>query len=57
MPSQILGMGCSEETKDWMQVPDEVIIREPNRHGAPVVWWMIRDGDVAIRCYAPGGGY
>jgi hypothetical protein len=41
---------------DWMQVPDEVVIKQPNRHGAPTVWWYI-DGQtqkVMIRCYAVG---
>lgn len=49
---------------DWMQVPDDVIIQDPNRHGAPVVWWAWAgwggiDGitaTVGIRCYARGGG-
>lgn len=40
----------------WMQVPDEVVIHEPNRHGAPVVWWFYNNGKPAIRCYAPGSG-
>ena len=40
----------------WMQVPDDVVIRDPNRHGAPVVWWLYQNGVPVIRCYAPGAG-
>jgi hypothetical protein len=40
---------------EWMEVPVETIIKDkPNRHGAPVVWWYYLDGNVGIRCYAPG---
>jgi hypothetical protein len=42
----------------WMPVPDEIVIHDPNRNGAPVVWWYY-DSDQAMigfRCYAPGGG-
>jgi len=44
---------------DWMQVPDEAVIHDANRHGAPVVWWMWVSGfgdeaKVGIRCFAPG---
>jgi hypothetical protein len=41
---------------DWLPVPDEVVIHDPNRHGAPVVWWYVERGVTKIRCYAPGGG-
>lgn len=41
---------------EWMKVPDDVVIRDPNRHGAPVVWWIYENGKPAIRCFAPGGG-
>jgi hypothetical protein len=50
-----------EMHSDWMEVPDDVVIHDPNRHGAPVVWWTWESGmtpDIAkprIRCYAPGG--
>lgn len=50
-----------ELTTAWMQVDDDVVIHDPNRHGAPVVWWAWQSGfgadaKVQIRCYAPGGG-
>lgn len=47
---------------EWREVPDEIVIHDPNRHGAPVVWWYWQyapDGTqqrVLFRCYAPGGG-
>jgi hypothetical protein len=41
---------------DWIPVPADVVIKDPNRNGAPVAWWYVRDGKVQIRCYAPGGG-
>jgi hypothetical protein len=41
---------------DWMQVPDDAVIKDPNRHGAPVVWWGVIDEKLIIRCYAPGAG-
>lgn len=46
---------------DWMQVPDDVVIHDANRNGAPVVWFMMfwdKDNKFIpeIRCYAPGGG-
>ena len=39
---------------DWQLVPEDV--HDPNRHGAPVVWWYVEHGETKIRCYAPGGG-
>lgn len=40
----------------WIPVPDEVVIREPNRNGAPVVWYTYESGVPKIRCYVPGAG-
>ena len=50
-----------EDHTDWMMVPEEAVIHDANRHGAPVVWWAWVDGfgadaKVKIRCYAPGVG-
>lgn len=53
---------CHELDSGWMDVPDDVVIHNPNRYGAPVVWWYRASGTdptsakVRIRCYAPGGG-
>jgi hypothetical protein len=41
---------------EWIPVPTEVVIKDPNRNGAPVAWWHFHDGKLEIRCYAPGGG-
>lgn len=46
---------------DWMRVPPDVVINEPNRHGRAVVWWMAQFNNgkivnVEIRCFAPGAG-
>ena len=46
---------------EWMEVPDDVVIRDPNRNGAPVVWWYYESGMhfkqmLRFRCYAPGTG-
>jgi hypothetical protein len=38
----------------WTPVPDDVVIREPNRNGAPVLWWRWEGGAPLIYCYAPG---
>ena len=40
----------------WYQVPDEVVIKEPNLTGHPVVWTYYEQGEIKIRCFAPGGG-
>lgn len=48
--------GKSDVVSEWMQVPDDVVIHDPNRNGAPVVWWHYLDFVLKIRCYAPGGG-
>jgi hypothetical protein len=51
-----------EPKGEWMQVPDDVVIKDPNRHGVPVVWWYYEMNPVngkrelKIRCYAVGGG-
>jgi hypothetical protein len=40
----------------WYPVPDEVVIKDPNKVGHPVVWIYYEQGEVKIRCFAPGGG-
>jgi hypothetical protein len=40
----------------WYPVPDEVVIKAPNKVGHPVVWSYFENGQLRIRCYAPGGG-
>ncbi len=39
---------------EWVDVPDEAVITEPNRAGKTMVWPMYYDGAVSIRCFMPG---
>ena len=55
-PNMAPGLNCDDASSGWVQVPDEVVIHDPNRHGAPVVWWSVDGKKVWIRCYAPGAG-
>ena len=39
----------------WVDVPDEAVIKEPNRVGRTVVWPLYNPGYlVSIRCFMPG---
>jgi len=39
----------------WIVVPDEAVVREPNRFGPAVVWpYKGRGGETLIRCFMPG---
>jgi len=43
----------------WIDVPDEAVIKEPNKFGYAVVWWYkiwMGTGDLqpAVRCFIPG---
>lgn len=41
----------------WVEVPDDAVIRGPNKHGSPVVWYyLVPNGDLTIRCFMPGSG-
>ena len=39
---------------EWIDVPDEAVITEPNRVGRTMVWPMRGYLGVAIRCFMPG---
>jgi hypothetical protein len=39
---------------DWVDVPDEAVITEPNRVGRTMVWPLYGGGVVSIRCFMPG---
>jgi hypothetical protein len=42
---------------EWIVVPDNAIVTEPNRFGPAVVWpYMNSDGQTQIRCFLPGSG-
>lgn len=43
--------------RQWIDVPDEAVIKEPNRLGPAVVWpysYNDDDGKPLIRCFMPG---
>jgi hypothetical protein len=43
---------------NWYDVPDEAVIKEPNRDGRTIAWHMLiwKEGEItiAIRCFMPG---
>jgi hypothetical protein len=39
---------------DWVDVPDDAVITEPNKLGRTMVWPMYYDGKISIRCFMPG---
>jgi hypothetical protein len=39
---------------EWVDVPDDALITEPNRIGRTMVWPMFRDGKMVPRCFMPG---
>ena len=41
----------------WLVVPDDAVVTEPNRFGPAVVWhYNDRNGNTQIRCFMPGAG-
>jgi hypothetical protein len=42
---------------EWIVVPDDAVVTEPNKFGRAVVWpYMGTDGQTQIRCFLPGAG-
>jgi hypothetical protein len=42
---------------EWIVVPDNAVVTEPNKFGPAVVWpYMSSDGQTQIRCFLPGSG-
>lgn len=39
---------------DWIEVPDDTVITEPNRVGRTIVWPYYVNGRPMIRCFMPG---
>src|SRR3977135_1188907 len=39
---------------NWIDVPDDALITEPNRAGRTMVWPMRFNGEISIRCVMPG---
>jgi len=40
----------------WIDVPDDAVVSEPNKFGPAVVWPYQQDGKTQIRCFMPGAG-
>ena len=38
----------------WIEVPDDAVITEPNRAGRTMVWPMWGPVGISIRCFLPG---
>ncbi len=38
----------------WVRVPPENVLKNPNLHGRPVAWFRHQMGGVFVFCYAPG---
>lgn len=42
---------------EWVDVPDEAVIEEPNRSGLTLVWPYYKDGKLnQVRCFVAGAG-
>ena len=39
---------------EWLAVPDDAIVTEPNRYGRTVVWLVYVNGAPAVKCFMPG---
>ena len=40
---------------EWIDVPDDAVITEPNRVGRTMVWPLrLSDHEISIRCFMPG---
>lgn len=40
--------------RQWVTVPEEAVVAEPNRYGQAVVWpYKGSDGETLIRCFMP----
>jgi hypothetical protein len=38
----------------WVEVPDESVVTQPNRIGRPIVWTQYLNGKPIVRCFMPG---
>jgi hypothetical protein len=41
---------------EWVDVPEDALVTEPNRFGPAVVWPYEESGKTRIRCFMPGAG-
>src|SRR5437588_3738793 len=42
---------------EWIDVPDDALITEPNRAGQTMVWPMLFNGVISVRCFMPASGH
>jgi hypothetical protein len=53
-------MNCKSQYRvylhgEWIEVPDNAVVTEPNRFGPAVVWpYLDAEGATQIRCFLPG---
>jgi hypothetical protein len=40
--------------EQWVEVPDDTVITEPNRAGRTMVWQIYLNGRPVVRCFLPG---
>jgi hypothetical protein len=41
----------------WISVPDDAVVTEPNKFGPAVVWpYVDGNGETKVRCFLPGAG-
>lgn len=40
--------------EQWVEVPDDAVITEPNRAGRTMVWPIYLNGRPVVRCFLPG---
>jgi hypothetical protein len=45
---------ASSKDMIWVEVPDEAVIKEPNKVGRTMVWPLFGSEGVLIRCFMPG---
>jgi hypothetical protein len=41
---------------DWLDVPDDAVIGEPNKLGQTIVWMQYKNGEPVVVCFLPGAG-
>ncbi len=39
---------------EWIDVPNDALITEPNRVGRTMAWPMLFNGEISVRCFMPG---
>jgi hypothetical protein len=40
----------------WQRVPEEAVIKEPNKAGRAMKWLFMENGEKKFRCFLPAGG-